>query len=68
MKKKRKKLPKWQKELTVKERKHLKEVNVTTLKGAKRNFEAQKEQREEYPEVEPCWDCRFIARTLGCPV
>ena len=60
--------------LTKKEKKHLKESGITTLKVFKSNREFQKEalvkniqDRKEYMPglMEPCWECKMIARRLG---
>ena len=60
----------WQSKLTKKELKHLRVgAGVTTLAGAKRNFEGQAKMRRDGTMFsEPCWDCKNIARKLGCPV
>ena len=66
---------KWQDKLTKKDLRHLKKVaGVTTLAGAKRTFEVQAKMRQKMnqPEddnfLEPCWECRAIARKLGFKV
>lgn len=59
------------KDLTKKERKHLREMGITTLKGFKRNAEMQADRRKEFPFPEfsePCWDCRAIAKKLELPI
>lgn len=59
---------KW-KDLTKKERKHVREMGVATLREFKKNAEFQAKARREYPEAsEPCWDCRFIAKKLGLAI
>jgi hypothetical protein len=58
----------WQSKLTKKELRHLRvDAGVTTLSAAKRNFELHVKMRGE-TDVEPCWDCKNIARKLGLPV
>ena len=66
MKTKRK--SKWEKVLTLTEIKHLRENTDGTLRGAKESFKKQKELRNRMGSLEPCWDCKFIARKLGEPV
>jgi len=57
------------KNLTKKEKKHLKIAGgITTLKEFKKTAEAQKEMREKHPSIEPCFECKFIAKKLGLPV
>ena len=60
--------------LTKKEKKHLKEQGITTLTQFKGVREAQKKTliydiktRKEYMPglMEPCWECKMIARRLG---
>lgn len=69
----RKKRNTWQSKLTKAELKHLRvTAGVTTLSGAERNFAGQlkmrQEQEGEEHVIEPCWDCKCIARKLGFPV
>lgn len=55
----------WKSKLTAKERKHLQEVaGVKTMADAKRNFVAQAEMRQT-SSIEPCFECKHIARKLG---
>jgi len=65
-----KNLPKWQKKLNAEERKHLKEMDITTLWQFRENAKAQKKFREEENDktFEPCWTCRSIARKLNLPL
>ena len=61
------------KDLTKKEKKHLREMGITTLREFVRNAELQKEMRDQPPPegftfYEPCWDCRMIAKKLELPV
>ncbi len=58
------------KDLTRKERKHLREQGITTLKEFKVCAAGQAKQRRVQPPEwsEPCWDCRMIAKKLGLPV
>lgn len=60
--------------LTKKEKKHLKEQGISTLTHFKSVREAQKKTlvhsiktRKEYVPgiMEPCWECKMIARRLG---
>lgn len=60
--------------LTKKEKKHLKEQGISTLSHFKSVREAQKQTlvhsiktRKEYVPgiMEPCWECKMIARRLG---
>lgn len=60
--------------LTKKEKKHLKEQEITTLTQFKTTREFQKknlvksiQDRKEYMPglMEPCWECKMIARRLG---
>jgi len=62
-----KKVPKWQKSLSAKERKHLVEdACVTTLARLNRNMEEHARMRRENPDgIEPCFVCKGIARKLG---
>lgn len=58
--------PKWQSKLTKKELRHLKEdAGCKTLRAFARTVEIQEEMRRKNPSIEPCWDCKFIARKLG---
>ena len=61
---------KWQNKITKSELKHLREMGVTTLKGAKRNAEHQARLRRSAPCTldEPCWECRRINDKLGLPI
>ncbi|EKD40819.1 MAG: hypothetical protein ACD_74C00157G0004 [uncultured bacterium] len=55
----------WKSKLTAKELKHLKvDAGVKTLTDAKRNFEHHAEMRRT-SSVEPCFECKHIARKLG---
>lgn len=56
----------WQKKLTKKEMKHLRETcdGPPTLAALRRNREHQRQQKGE-SGIEPCWDCRLIAKKLG---
>lgn len=65
-----KRIPKWQKLLTAKERKHLREMDAGTLAAFRRTAAEQARMRRSnggYPVIEPCWECKFIARKLGIP-
>ena len=60
--------PKWQKPLTKKEIKHIRDIaGCRSLSRFKRNVEGQNEMRKQTPgaHAEPCWECRHIARKLG---
>jgi len=66
----------WMKKLTKAEINHLREMGVVSLRKARETFEWQAAQRREnekkHPDnhavLEPCWDCKNIARKLGLPV
>lgn len=49
----------WQDKLTKKQKAHLKEVGITTLRGVKQSVEFQNGQRF------PCWECVEVGRRLG---
>ena len=61
----------WQDKLTARERRHLREVNVLTIKALKRMREHQRERKRDAEKrgiknpVEPCYECRDIAIKLG---
>jgi len=56
----------WIKKLTKKELVHVIEDCGGTLEGFKRNREKQLEMVQKNPDgMEPCWDCKFIAKKLG---
>jgi len=57
----------WKKKLTKKELKHLIDYGCTDFESVKHNCEVQKVMREQ-SGIEPCWDCKFIAKKLGLPV
>ena len=62
----KKRVPKWMKTLTAKERKHIKETTVrATLREFKENVTFHKDMRAENPDREPCWECKMIARKLA---
>lgn len=52
------------KDLPKKDKRHLREMGVTTLRDMKRTAETQKQYREA-TGCEPCWSCRSIALKLG---
>ncbi len=56
----------WQKKLTKKEMKHVKEsiVGRPTLAAIKSNRKFQREMLDS-SGYEPCWACKFIAVKLG---
>ena len=57
------------KDLTKKERKHLRQVaGCRSLSAFARTASQQAEMRAKNPQVEPCWDCRFIAKKLGLEI
>ena len=57
------------KDLTKKEKKHLREANVTTVPGLVKTFKFQKKCRKDNPDgIEPCWQCKSIARKLDFDV
>lgn len=55
----------WKNKLTKSELKHLKDVEVTTMAQLKLNFEHQAKLRKLNPNIEPCHECKHIARKLG---
>jgi hypothetical protein len=56
---------KWQRKLTVKQIKHIKETTDSgTLSQLKFNLAHHAKARAE-GKREPCWECKEIARTLG---
>lgn len=61
---------KWQDKLTKKERKHLRDQGVTTLKQARINAEHQAKMIADPNGAGtiPCWDCRGINRKLELPL
>lgn len=57
------------KDLTKKEKKHLREMGMISLREFKKNAEFQAGERIKYPtSPDPCWDCRTIAKKLGLPI
>ena len=61
------------KDLSKKEKKHLREMGMTTLREFVETAQLQKEMRDQPPPkgfkfYEPCWDCRAIAQKLELPV
>jgi len=61
------------KDLTKKEKRHLRDMGMATLREFKLAAAEQKRIRELPPPkgfkfYEPCWDCRFIAKKLGLPI
>ena len=56
------------KDLTKSELKHLKSQDMTTLKAFKATAEAHVNMRAENPNIEPCYECKNIARKLNLPV
>ena len=68
----RRKLPKWLKKLKASERKHLKEMKITSLRQFTTTAEFQKSRRDKCEIVtgidEPCYECKGIARKLDLPV
>ncbi len=63
--------PKWQRKLTAKQRRHIKEWCRGTMRGVKEAIAHQARQnadlKQRRPDLNPtpCWDCQSIARTLG---
>ena len=57
---------KWHKKLTMKEIRHVNEFCGGTLAGIKIAREGQVAAASSRPNgMEPCWECRTIARKLG---
>lgn len=56
----------WRSKLTKAELRHITDdAGCRTLYQLKRNFEGQAQMRIDNPEIEPCWECKFIAEKLG---
>ena len=53
------------KDLTKKEREHMQESGCNTLWKFKETVANQEKMRAQNPRVEPCWECKFIAKKLG---
>jgi hypothetical protein len=56
------------KNLNKRQKRHLREMNINSLEAFKANHVAQERMRAENghnPVIEPCWECKFIARDLG---
>lgn len=62
-----KQTPKWRKDLTKTEVKHLVVTMGDTRAAFKRNLLGHADMYKETEEV-PCWDCYFIAKKLGIQV
>lgn len=57
------------KDLTKSETKHLRDVaGVTTLRDFKETAAAHVNMRAANPRIEPCFECKNIARKQGLPV
>lgn len=56
------------KDLTKTELKHLKSQDMTTLREFKATAEAHVKMRQENPAIEPCFECKNIARKLNLPI
>ena len=57
------------KDLTKTEKKHLRDMGMTTLREFKETAGHQYAIRREFPKAsEPCWACREIAKKLELPV
>ena len=55
----------WQKKLTKKQLRHLKEMEIATLAVFRATREHQKRYSAEHPDApEPCWECRMIESRL----
>ncbi len=62
------KKPKWQRQLTKTELKHMKEVDAMTKKAFTSNNAHHNNMRNRAGAVEPCYACKGIALKLGLPV
>lgn len=51
--------------LTKAEQRHLTAMGIHSMEAFKRTREAQVKMKTEEPRVEPCFECRTIARKLG---
>lgn len=58
----------WRSKLSKAELKHLKEMEIKDKAGLERTFADQAKSRKLFPKIEPCWECKFIARKLGFEV
>ena len=56
------------KDLTKKELNHLKSQGMSTLREFKATAAGHVKMRQENPQIEPCFECKNIARKLGVPV
>jgi hypothetical protein len=57
------------KDLTKKEKSHLRDMGIRTLRDFKYNAAMQAEMRRKFPEAsEPCWDCRMLAKKFELPI
>ena len=57
----------WKSKLTKKELTHLKEMGINTKHAFQNTINNQQKSREENnhnPILEPCWECRGIARKI----
>ena len=59
---------KWEKKLTAAEVRHVREECGGSLRSFKDQAAFLAKKRKEFPEIEPCWTCKFIARKLGLEV
>lgn len=56
------------KDLTKTELKHLRSQEITTLREFKKTAAAHVKMRLENPQIEPCYECKNIARKLQLEV
>jgi len=56
------------KDLNKTEKKHLKSQEIYTLRDFRSLAETHIKMRLENPKIEPCFECKNIARKLGLPV
>ena len=56
------------KSLTKTEMKHLRSQDIHTLREFKATADAHVRMRAENPNIEPCYECKNIARKLNLPV
>ena len=56
------------KSLSKTEMKHLRSQEMTTHQQFKATADAHVRMRADNPQIEPCYECKNIARKLGVPV
>ncbi len=51
--------------LTKKQQNHLTKMCISSMASFETTRKAQLKQKAQFPDIEPCWDCRMIASKLG---